>query len=87
MSDHGAGTRGNRSQEPPPSYPVNGSGLTYGSLAEATTVDNGPDLVLVVAANGRQGYARRTDIEPYQPRSHRGYDHLGGHWRRGVRAA
>lgn len=69
MPDHGEfSTHRNRSQDSPPNYPVNGSGLTYGSLPEATTPDNGPDLVLVVAANGKQGYARRVDIEPYQPR-------------------
>jgi hypothetical protein len=69
MPDHGdSNTHRNRSQDPPPNYPANRSGLTYGSPAEATTLDNGPDLVLVVATNGKEGYARRAGIEPYQPR-------------------
>lgn len=59
----------NRAEEPAPSYPRNASGLTYGSLADATTPDNGPDLVAVCATNGRRGFAKRADIEPSRPKS------------------
>ena len=54
----------NRSQMAAPVYPKNASGQTYGSAANATTPQNEPDLILVVATNGKTGYAKRTDLEP-----------------------
>jgi hypothetical protein len=54
----------NRSQMAAPAYPKNASGQTYGSAAEATTPQNEPDLILVVATNGKTGYAKRTDLDP-----------------------
>jgi hypothetical protein len=54
----------NRSEMAAPVYPKNASGQTYGSAAKATTPQNEPDLILVVATNGKTGYAKRTDLEP-----------------------
>jgi hypothetical protein len=54
----------NRSQEAAPAYPRNASGQTYGSAALATTPENEPDLILVVATNGKQGYVKRAELEP-----------------------
>ena len=45
-------------------YPRNASGLTYGSAELATTPDNEPDLILVVATNGKQGYVKQSQLEP-----------------------
>lgn len=41
---------------PAPKYPVNAKGLTYGSIASAPSESAAPDLVLVVATNGKNGY-------------------------------
>ncbi|GAA5037607.1 hypothetical protein GCM10025738_25870 [Microbacterium fluvii] len=48
---------------PSPSYAVNNSGDTYGSLADAPAPDQQPKLILVVATNGREGYVYRNDLE------------------------
>lgn len=45
-----------------PDYPVNESGQTYGSALNATAPENEPDLILVAASNGANGYARKTDL-------------------------
>jgi hypothetical protein len=45
-----------------PVYPLNESGLTYGSLSDAISVDTEPDLIFVAATNGKLGYAYRTDL-------------------------
>lgn len=37
-------------------FPVNKNGQTYGSLADSTSVDNVPDLVLVETPDGTTGY-------------------------------
>ena len=57
----------NRGQMPAPVYPRNAHGQTYGSAAKATTPHNEPDLILVVATNGKTGYAKRADLEPASP--------------------
>lgn len=48
---------------PAPVYPKNESGLTYGSAAQAISPDTEPDLVLVVATNGEQGYVYKKDLD------------------------
>jgi hypothetical protein len=56
-------SRGERAERPAPSYEHNARGQSFGSAAEARTPDEEPDLILVVATNGREGYAYRTDLE------------------------
>lgn len=50
-------------------YPVNASGLTFGSSADALTPEAEPDLIQVEATNGRTGYSYRTDLEGPVPSS------------------
>jgi hypothetical protein len=45
-----------------PKYRLNAKGLSYGSIASAPSEDAAPDLVLVVASNGKNGYAYETDL-------------------------
>lgn len=47
---------------PKPSFPVNDSGSTFGSLGDATSDESSPDLILVVATNGKEGYVRKGDL-------------------------
>lgn len=47
----------------------NADGLTFGSALDAKTPADEPDLILAVATNGRQGYARRADLQPVAPKS------------------
>ena len=54
----------NRSEMAPPTYARNAEGLSYGSAADATALENEPDLILVVATNGKQGYVYKTQLEP-----------------------
>lgn len=58
-----AGT-GNRqvSVEAPPTYPTNERGQTFGSASLARSVDEEPDLIEVIATNGRVGYALREEL-------------------------
>jgi hypothetical protein len=44
-------------------YKVNARGLTYGSAQYARNVASEPDLILVVATNGKEGYAKKSDLE------------------------
>jgi hypothetical protein len=46
--------------EPP--YPVNDSGMTYGSGAGIDADDPGPDLVSAYGTNGRCGFVRGADL-------------------------
>jgi hypothetical protein len=48
---------------PDPKYPVNEEGLTYGSLLDSNSPENEPDLILVVATNGKEGYAKKSDLD------------------------
>jgi len=50
--------------EPKGNYPTNANGDTYGSAVEALTPDLEPDLVRVIATNGRQGYVYGRDLDP-----------------------
>ncbi len=43
-------------------WPRNVHGQTYGSELRAATTDDLPDLILVIATNGKEGYVRRTDL-------------------------
>lgn len=43
-------------------YPTNESGMTFGSALLATTPAEEPDLILVIATNGREGYAKKSDL-------------------------
>lgn len=44
-------------------YPVNENGLTYGSAANAGDPDREPDLILVAATNGEEGYVYKEDLD------------------------
>lgn len=53
---------------PPPTpepvvYPENADGLTFGSVMDASSPDSEPDLILVEATNGREGYVYKTDLD------------------------
>ena len=52
-----------RGQEAAISYKSNEAGQTFGSCADAATYDDMPDLVLVVATNGKEGYVYRDALE------------------------
>ena len=45
-----------------PDYSLNNSGLSYGSALSATSPENEPDLILVVATNGLEGYVYKSDL-------------------------
>jgi hypothetical protein len=47
----------------------NADGLTFGSARDAKTPADEPDLILAIATNGRQGYARRADLQPVAPKN------------------
>lgn len=46
-----------------PSYSLNSIGLSYGSALSATSPENEPDLILVVATNGLEGYVYKSDLD------------------------
>jgi len=50
-------------------WPKNDLGVTYGSGADAVSYEDEPDLISVVATNGKSGYAYRTDLEGPVPSS------------------
>lgn len=59
---------------PPPSgtptkWPTNASGVTYGASGEAVSLEDEPDLVLVEATNGKEGYAYKADLDEPVPGS------------------
>ena len=45
-------------------YPVNENGDTFGSAAAVSDPSNEPDLIRVLATNGKEGYAKKTDLDP-----------------------
>jgi hypothetical protein len=49
--------------QPEPTYSVNADGQSYGSALDATSPDNEPDLIAVIATNGREGYALKKDMD------------------------
>jgi len=59
---------------PPPSgtptkWPKNASGVTYGASGRAVSPEDEPDLISVVASNGKTGYVYKTDLEEPSPSS------------------
>lgn len=50
-------------------WPKNIHGVTYGSSADAVSYEDEPDLIRVLATNGKEGYAYRTDLEGPVPSS------------------
>lgn len=49
--------------QPEPEYLTNATGQTLGSLADATSPENEPDLILVVATNGKEGYVKKVELD------------------------
>lgn len=49
--------------KPEPTYALNEQGLTLGTVADATSPDTEPDLILAVATNGREGYVYKRDLD------------------------
>lgn len=51
-------------------YPTDSRGLTYGSGLKASSINDFPDLVQVIATNGKTGYVYRSQLLPQsQPSS------------------
>lgn len=48
---------------PEPGYPRNANGLTFGSAADSPAPGMEPDLILVIATNGVEGYVRTAELE------------------------
>ncbi|MEN0084658.1 MAG: hypothetical protein AAGC66_07810 [Leifsonia sp.] len=48
--------------KPAPKYQANARGLTFGSALNATSPTNEPDLILVVATNGAEGYVLKSEL-------------------------
>lgn len=46
-----------------PDYQVNSDGLSFGPALDAPSVEAQPDLILVVATNGKEGYVYRDVLE------------------------
>lgn len=47
----------------------NASGLTYGASGQGARPSDDPDLVLIVATNGRTGYSYRRELDGPEPQS------------------
>lgn len=52
-----------------PSFPHNARGQTYGSSAFSKAPADDPDLILVVATNGQEGYVQAGDLNGPTPRT------------------
>ena len=46
-----------------PDWPTNASQQTYGSILEANSPEDAPDLVLVATREGEPGYVKRTELD------------------------
>ena len=46
-----------------PIFPINEDGLTYGSDLGIEDPKNAPDLISVIATNGKEGYAYKAEID------------------------
>lgn len=46
-----------------PTFMKNAAGLTYGSALKVSSPDAEPDLILVVATNGREGYVFKSGLD------------------------
>lgn len=45
-------------------FSTNATGQTFGSALNARSVAEEPDLILVEATNGKQGYVKKSELEP-----------------------
>jgi hypothetical protein len=54
---------------PATTHPRNAKGQSYGSSALSKTPADDPDLILVVATNGREGYAYSSELNGELPKS------------------
>ena len=61
-SEIGGASSGPAGMTPGAIFPRNASGLTYGSALGALGEAGVPDLILVVATNGKQGYVYRSAL-------------------------
>ena len=61
-SEIGGASSGPAGMTPGATFPRNASGLTYGSALGALGEAGVPDLILVVATNGKQGYVYRSAL-------------------------
>jgi hypothetical protein len=59
----------NRGLEKPPIYPVNENGLTYGSAADAISIETEPDLISAVGVDGVEGYVYSKDLQGEMPKT------------------
>ncbi|MFA5531041.1 MAG: hypothetical protein WDA11_10295 [Thiohalomonadaceae bacterium] len=50
-----------------PSYPINESGLTYGSASDAASPEEEPDLISAVGVDGIEGYVYSKDLQEGAP--------------------
>jgi hypothetical protein len=57
------------SPSPAHKWAVNSNGQTYGSLLNSTSSATDPDLVQVIATNGKTGYAYSSQLDPPAPSS------------------
>ena len=46
-----------------PDYPTNESGQTYGRIDQGVWPEHEPDLILVAAGNGREGYVAKATLD------------------------
>jgi hypothetical protein len=56
-------------EQPAPDYRKNAAGQSFGSLADATSPNTEPDLILVVATNGKEGYVKKTELDKWNGHS------------------
>ncbi len=52
-----------------PAWAVNSNGQTYGSLLNSTSSASDPELVQVIATNGKTGYVYSSQLNPPAPAS------------------
>lgn len=50
-------------------FPKNENGQTYGSSADADSLETEPDLIAALGVDGTEGYVKRTDLEGEMPRT------------------
>jgi len=59
----------NQSQAPAPVYPIDESGQTYGSSADAISRETEPDLICALGVDGIYGYVRSVDLNEEMPKT------------------
>lgn len=50
-------------------YPVNANGDRYGSLKDAPTLEEAPDLIAAVGSDGKEGFIKKADFFEPMPAS------------------